>query len=365
MRKVKRKRVFSVPFKLFLFLYMVLLGTGIYFGLRYLNDYLDAYERTRPLTALNSYMERLDAAHLRQSASDFFDRLDTNVCPEEISLPAMWRQVEGCTPVRSYGEGIDSATEQVYSLKKDGETRGRVTLTPGGESIMGLTPWVVSEEVFFLDSFLLEAELTVPDDCTVTCNGVTLGEEYITQSDIHYALLEEFYGEYDFPSRVTYQVKNCVGQLELEVRNAEGQVMDEASLTEEAYTDNCTGEEKAQAEAFIKKYVPLYVRFLSGRQGGKSVYNDLIKLVVPDSDLRSRLSQALDGLAWASSAKDEVESIAVNDLMNIGEGRYVCSFTYQVNTTNKRGQTTLTTSNAKLLLVSTDKGLLASELISF
>ena len=56
-QKVKKPR--WGLFFFFMFLYAVAFLGGAFYGLKYLWNYLDAYEQSRPKLALNYYMENL------------------------------------------------------------------------------------------------------------------------------------------------------------------------------------------------------------------------------------------------------------------------------------------------------------------
>lgn len=355
-----KKRLISKGFIIGLFVYALVLAAIAAAGLSYFSRYMAAYEQTRPRTAIREYVDSLSEEYILAHAPDFFDGLDSYIQSREESAERVWDAVRDLDYVRQYAPD----GELVYALKSGGTVFGTVTFTRGEEELMGFPVWQLSAEEFSFDYLCADAETTVPEDYTVLCGGRALGEEHISERGIPYSLLEEFYDDYALPTLVTYRTGSYIGEMELQVLSADGSPVDPDQLDEAFYTDNCTDEEKELVSDFVNKYINRYVSFLSGARGGVSNYGRLNQLVLKGSDLASRLNQALGGLGYASSRADEIESITVNEVMNVGEGRYVCSVTYLVNTLGNRGYVE-TTNNSKLVLFTASDGLRAASQASY
>ena len=353
--KVKRrKRFFSPGFVIFLFLYIILLCGAAYKGLTFFEEYIAAYEQTRPATALKSYLDKLDRSYLGEHASAFLDSLDGKVQSREESLDRVYAVIQDAACVRQY----DPDGNYVYRLKDGDTVYDTVTFVPGGEEIMGFTGWVVAEETFDFDMLCNYTELTVPDNYTVICGGYTLDEGHIVQDGIEFQLLSEFYGSCELPTMVTYRTGQYVGDVDLQILDANGSPVDRSLLSEDYFTSTCTKEEMAEISDFLEKYMNLYVTYFSGLAYGdiNSNYYALSKLVVKGSDLQTRLKSAYDGLTWVHN-KSTLQSVTLNSAMDVGNGMYVCSVSYQVETRGVNGYVT-TDTDAKFLLCRTDSGLL-------
>ena len=354
--KVKRrKKFFSPGFVIFLLLYIILLCAAAYKGLTFFVEYIDAYEQTRPSTALNAYLDNLDRAYLGEHASAFLDSLDGKVQSREESLDRIYAVIQDTSCVRQY----DPDGNYVYRLKDGDTVYDTVKFVPGGEEIMGFTGWVVAEETFDFDMLCHYTELTVPNNYTVICGGYPLDEGHILQDGIEFQFLSEFYGSYELPTMVTYRTGRYVGDVDLQILDPNGDPVDPSLLSEDYFTGTCTEEEMAQISDFLEKYMNLYVTYFSGLAYGdiNSNYYALSKLVVKGSDLQTRLKSAYDGLTWVHN-KSTLQSVTLNSAMNVGNGMYVCSVSYQVETWGVNGSV-LTDTNTKFLLCQTDSGLLA------
>ena len=326
--------------------------------------YMRVYEQTRPAKVARDYVRSLTVDDLLEKDAALFASLDRRLQSEGEIRDFL----SGALSDLSFARHIDGTEQEgyVYALECRGELIGSFTLTETGRKSMGLARLQVSRESYDWSPFCREPAFTVPEGYAVSCNGVVLDESYITRTGVHYSLLEEFYDDgYALPTLVSYQSGRTIGEVETAVLDASGQALDPANVSETFYTDNCTAEEKAAITAFTEDYINRYVQYLSSTiLWGGSGYGWLAELVVPESDLNSRLLQAMPGLYYASSKSDEIQSITINEMMNVGNGCYVCDVTYLVETLGQADYVT-TTNNAKLLLVQRPYGLRTEAQVSY
>ncbi|MBQ7801616.1 MAG: hypothetical protein IJ375_04765 [Oscillospiraceae bacterium] len=357
-QKVKKARWWL--FWLLMFLYVAaFLGATVY-GLKYLWSYLDAYEASRSKVALNDYMDHLTDAHICDMGIAVMDQIDTNLQSEEECREIILESISGgVTYAKKSSECTD--TRQVYVLRSGGQVIGQFAIESGAADEYGFTPWSFAEESFDF-SFLVwndTVSMTVPSDYSVSVNGHVLGEEYIIEDNIHYEEVEAYYEDYDLPVKVTYQAGPFLGQLEMTASDPEGNpaVFDENTDWSQFYL-NCSEEETKALDEFTAEFVERYVAFTGSNKNTRyGTYDQLIELVVADSDLASRLHAAIEGLQFGQSKGDEVVSITTHLQLRIEEGKYLCDVTYEVDTTGKEGVVRTSTS-AKLTIVKTDSGLL-------
>ncbi len=365
----KRRKVGGIVFAVMMVLYAAAFLVGTKYFLEWLWGCMEAYEATRPKGTMAAYMEQLTKEHICDVALENITGVDENIQSREEMREYMLSSLDGQL---SYAKKSRESTEtkQVFVLRCGGKVIGSYTMTSGTADPYGFTPWEVTEESFDL-SYLIgtEGSVTAPAGYPVYANGVLLDERYVTGTEtVPYDVFEEFYDDYDLPSfeKVTYTVGPVLGELTLSVTDPEGNpyTLDE-TVDINAFVDNCTEEEVIALDAFVADYLDRYVVF-SGSANDAAYYNytKLIELVVEDSKLAQRMYDAIEGLQFAQSKSDTIQSIDMHHCVNMGEGKYLCDITYLVDTWGHEG-IVQTTNNVKLLVVQTDSGLKAETMISY
>lgn len=358
-KKQKVKKAHWGLFFFFMFLYAAAFLGAAFYGLKYLWNYLDAYEQSRPKLALNAYMENLTDEHIAEMGMAVTEQVDMNLQSEEECRQIILDAISsGVDYAKKSTECTD--TRLVYVLRSNGTVIGEFAIESGATDEYGFTPWSFAEESFDF-SFLVwndTVSMTVPSDYSVSVNGHVLGSEYIIEDNIRYEEVEAYYEDYDMPYKVTYEAGPFLGELEMTAADPEGNpvTFDENTDWSQFYL-NCTEEESQALTDFTAEFVERYVDFTGSNKNTRyGTYNKLIEYVVADSDLASRLKAAIEGLQFGQSQGDEVVSITTHLQLNLGDGKYMCDVTYEVDTTGKEGVVRTTTS-AKLTIVETDDGL--------
>ena len=359
-KRSKKKHSFAAG----LFLYALILLVIVAVGLGAFYVYIDTYEQTRPTTAAKEYVDRLTVDHVMETAVDSFAFLDGNLQDQGELRSFVSEKLQNL----SYARQFDSSDSEsyVYALESGEEIIGSFALAETGETRLGFAELQVSEESFDWTAYGSDRAFTVPAEYSVVCNGFTLDKSYVETDDVHYQLLEQFYDDgYELPTMWTYRTGKTIGQVEVAILDENGQPVDEADLNEKFFTDNCTAEEKERVTAFMNEYITRYVQYLSGVQYDALLgYYRTAELVLQGSDLQSRLYQAIGGQGFASSRSDEIQSITINEIMNVGNGAYVCDVTYLVETLGQADYVT-TTNNSRVVMVETEQGLRASSQASY
>ena len=75
----KNRRSSSHSFALGMLLYALIFAAVGAVGLRFFWSYIDEYEKSRPNTAMDQYIQSLDEEHIKSLASGFVATLDRNV----------------------------------------------------------------------------------------------------------------------------------------------------------------------------------------------------------------------------------------------------------------------------------------------
>lgn len=333
-------------------------------GWKVLWDFMDAYERTRPKNAITAYMDSLTAEHMLAADQELLTQIDGNLQSKEQIQEFVRKATEGKL---KYAKNTQKSTENVqgYYVLADKDRIGSFTLNAGKEWKFGLIPWAVKNESFDFSYLKGEPfEVTVPENCSVSVNGYTLGESYRTAADTHYPVFEEFYGSYDLPVLVTYTVKDYLVEVPVEIRNAAGEVVP-ADTDWETELPVCDAAMQHRLDDFANEFLISYVRF-SGSSGETAGGNfaALRTLLVPGGALSQRLATALDGLQFGQSVLDKIVDVQFHHRIPLGNDRYLYDMTYLVDTTGRKG-VVQTTNNMKLVIAEINGNLYAEAMASY
>ena len=347
-------------FLLGMILYALIFSAIILAGLRVFWDFIDSYERSRPKNTMDAYIASLTVEEMLDNCTTWESVVDGTIQSEES-----FRQVvrDSLTGKITYARksSVCTETSQTYVLRSGSQVLGEVEIEAGVADRWGFTVWEVYQHSFDFAYLLCEDQsVTVPASYTVTANGEPLDETYITESGMIYTELEEFYDDYPtLPTMVTYSAGSVLGELQLQVLDENGTVME--NWSEENLTDilnNCTAEEAAMLERYMGGFLDSYVTFCSSANQAVTLnYLELLNnYLIEGSDLAHRLYTAMDGLSFAQSYSDTIDEIQVHQVTKVDESRYFCDVTYLVSTWGKAGKVQ-TTNNMKVVLVETGAGL--------
>ena len=360
----KRK---SWGFTIFTILYaLVVLGAAAW-GLCKFWDYLDAYEHTRIQNTMDAYMAEVTPAYVCDRSGDLIDSIDHRLQSEEACEAVILDFLsEGITYARKSAECTDSRT--VYVLRSAGKVIGQVELIPQGETRYGFTPWAVSSDSFDLSFLLGEAvSVTVDHTMQVYADEILLDESYITETGLKYDAVKDFYGELELPYKLTYTAGPILGETVLHAVDAKGNAV---TISEESdldiYLNNCAEAIHQELDAFNQDFISRYVRYLTSRRDNRQYnYERLIPLLVEDSSLEQRVSNAYEGLEFGQSQSDTIVSFNSNHIIDLGGEKYLCDVTYEVDSLGRDGELHRSVNNAWLFLVRTEDGLKAERLLSY
>ena len=327
-------------------------------GLKVLWDFMDAYEQSRPMNTVKAYVASVTPEDMCAGSGDLLDQLDENLRSKEESAALIGESAAGTL---SYAKKSAESSEdrQVYVLRSGRQVIGEFAITAGEPDKYGFRVWSVTEKSFDFSHLLGESvSVTVPADFRVSVSGTVLDESYITERDIPYTVLEEFYEDYTLPSLVTYTVNSFLGSVTLEVTDRDGNPETISEDTDyNAFLPICSQDAAAELDTFTDGFLGRYVTFTSSANNAASAnYARLLPYLVKGSELANRLYTAIDGLQFAQSNGDSIQNIQVNRYADLGEGRYLCDLTYVVKTWGTKGAVE-TVNNLKLIVIETADGL--------
>lgn len=337
-------------------IFLVLLAVG----LNWFWDYMDAYERSRPLTAMNAFMATLDQSKIPDQAVDIYEKVDHELQTWEECRAYVAETLKGEI---TYARNVKKCTEEksVYTLLCGKQAIGEVTLAALAADQYGFTPWEVTGIAYDFSYVLKDLRTftaTIPEDYTVFINGRPLNAGHIIEKDIPFDLLKDYYDSYDLPTMTTYRSGPVLGTVTMSYENERGEAINQLeSIDQEAYLNSCTAQEIAELDDIVNKFVKSYVDF-SSRNGGDSYdnYDAMEKYMVPDGELAKRMYEAIAGLSWVSDRGAKINSLTINHRIPLSDGRYLCDVTYVVDTKNYSGEIQ-TVSNVKLVIRDMDTGM--------
>lgn len=188
---------------------------------------LVSYEMSRPEKVMDNFFE--------SSSQDFWmekfkNSLDPELSPfetEEDYFNALYNNffVDAeftYAPSSEYSEQIPS-----YTVRSNGTAIVTISLKPNPEDKLGfgMTGWTIDsiEAVNFMLEKSETVIITAPSTSTVTLNGITIGEDYISNANVPYDSLSDFelQDDYDTPYRVTYTVSGLYLQPQVVVEDAQ------------------------------------------------------------------------------------------------------------------------------------------------
>ncbi len=365
MKKQKRSK-FGLILTICMTVYAIVFVCIAYQGFCWFWDYIDAYEKSRPQNTIDAYMEQLDTAHVQAACETLIAGIDHNIQSVESCGDAIADALKGGF---SYAKNVKESTENtmVYMILTNGKTIGRVTLTSQQADQFGFTPWTVTKDSFDLSYLVGEgSSITVPHNYTVYANGVQLSADYITESNIPYQLVKDYYDAYEPPYMVTYTVAPIMGQLHLTVADPEGNtVTAEAWEDEVTLLSGCTETERGEIKDFMDDFITAYVNYTSNKDKARQAnYAALYPYLVPGSSLQERMLDALDGLRWVTDRYPHINSINVLQQIPFLDGRILCNVEYTVRSVNDVGQYVTQTYSVQVILTEAGTGYLAESMYS-
>ena len=315
---------------------------------------------------LSCQREELTPDYICDRSSELIATIDHHIQSEDACRAVIQDAVSGGI---TYAKKASECTDEkmVYILRAGNQVIGRVELAPEGEAVMGFTPWAVSSDRFDFSYLISDTvSTTVPANFHVYVNGAELDGSYITQSEIQFSYLKDFYDDYALPTITSYTAGPCLGEIALTITDSQDQpvTVDEATDLNQ-FLDNCTPEELAELESFTSEFVSRYVRF-SNASGfdAKNDYYYLLGTVLKDSPLAKRCKDALVAMVSAVSQKYTIESVEINWATNIGNDRYLCDITYVLNVRG-RLENPQQTFNMKVIVVRDGDRLMAETLRNY
>ena len=363
----KCKKCIKWSFWSFMIVYAVVILVAAAFGLSKFWDYMDAYEDSRIKNTVEAYIAELTPQYICDRSGELIAGIDHRLQSEAACRQVILDFLSGdISYARKSSECTD--TRMVYMLRTGGKTIGKVELVPRGEARYGFIPWEVGRDSFDL-SFLMGSKATITVDSTmqVYAGDVLLDESYVTATGLQYAAVKDLYDEVTLPYKLTYTAGPILGELTLRAVDAGGKTVEiKAESDLDSYLNNCTQPVHQELDTFMRDFIDRYTRYLTSRLDNRQQnYGQLTPLLMSGSNLAQRVRQAYDGFEYGHSRSDTITDFRSNYLIDLGEGKYLCDVTYEVDTLGRDNKLHHSVNNAWVFLVRTSNGLKAERLISY
>ena len=350
----KKKSRFFLGMVIYALVFLMITAAGLFMFWKY----MEAYELSRPLTAVNAYLDGLTKEHIRAGSESLLTSVDGNIQTADQAFAVIEENlVKQITAARNSKQS--TAEKMVYALRSGSRIIGSVTIVPGGDEQFGFTPWKVQEDTFDFSWLLSEdISITVPSEFSVSLNGNILNESYISESGILYPVLEDFSDKFEMPTLVTYTARQFLGELSFVVSDVSGNPVLLTSDTDlNQFLPQCSEEEYVQLQKLVLDYLNRYIAYSSSaNHDAPGNYAWLNQMLIPGSELSKRLGTALDGLQYVQNLRDKIVSTEVNGIYKLSEERYLCDISYVLEVLGRKGVVELE-HNMKVVFLQTRYGL--------
>ena len=347
-RKTKR-RIGTAVYWLFMLLWAALLIGAAYYGFKVVWKYAVDYEASRPNHVIEKYIAELNANLWDDGIAATISAMPHEVqSDEECAVKVREMLSSGITYKRQGGGGDDKLVFSLYCngnqkfgtvvLTKDKSGGEHEPLAPWQQTVVDymrkfgipietdMYPWKVESEEFDFNALYTSVEIVVPKTYSVLLNGVTLGEEYIVETDIQYDVLKDYYQEFpNLPTKVRYKFDHCIGKLEPEVRDENGNVVViDPTRDDSQFIVPCSDEMIARLSEFSTAFIDRYLNFTSGVTNPVVAYEKLSGYIIPGSEFDAQLKDMMDGLSYGHTSSYRMDSAVLNNALSLGDGYYMC-----------------------------------------
>lgn len=363
--KPRKKGGFGAGLAIYAWILLVLGGVALVYFFRYLG----VYESSDPKHCIKGYLLSVQQ-EVPDAAVQALAELDPEIRSPEENAALVKPLLEGATLVRDSSD--TSEGRKVYKIRADdGNIIGRVAFAVVDQTpfdlpfglVSYLPAWGVVEEQYDFSAYYKMVMVVVPSDYSVYLGEKLLGPEFITQTGIPYAKLEECYLHYEnLPVQVRYDGGPFISKAELRILDEKGIELSLEELTEERFLDRCTPEDRARIEEFVDVFLPVYVRYSSDIFGSAyKYYLELLPMMQPDSQFDVQMRLALQSFGWSNTKEAVILSIEIHNITDLGEGRHLVDLSYETEIT-ALGPPTVRRDDIQLILVDTESGLLVDAL---
>lgn len=332
-------------------------------ALAVLYDFLRAYELSRPETAVKDYINSLLLTDSGDNTQAALGELDANIQGPEESV----QNYNALVQELSYRKDSkrSSQGELFYNLYSGDQLIGTVSLKNSDKKSFGLTFWEVADEDVDLSGFTNSVTMSLPVDYKLFVNGYELGENYITDKNVEYETLSGFYEHFDsIPTLVSYESGKFIGDVEVVVKDGNGNEVAEENLNEVCYLNNCDADTTTRISEFADEFINRYVFFCANTNKNEYAnYDYLYQMVKPESPLQDRMYNAFWAFGYTTVYSCDIISRNINLISDLGN-YYLVDYSYTTETVGSAGPVA-ENSNVRFLISDNDDTLLAEAIYNY
>lgn len=341
-KKKKNRKIGAIIYGVCLTLWGLLLIGASAYALREVHIYAEEYEQAQPEKAMDAYVENLRQNLWNDTIAETISAMPHEVQSDEECAALVKDMLSNGITYTRMGRG-DTENSLKYALKCNGRRFGMVNIDEdksfADKVKYGALPYKVEDAEFDFNGLYASVSATVPRTYSVYLNGIRLGDEYIIEDNIPYDVLKDYYDDFpDLPTKVTYKFDHCLGPVDVEIRDEKGNIAAiDPNRDDSQYIKPCTETQLQELAEFTAKFMDRYLTYTSGTVDPNYGYQSLSPYLLKDSDLDQRMYQAMDGLSWAHTNSITIDSIKLNNAVELGDNYFLLDISTQ-STTNHTGK---------------------------
>lgn len=328
--KKQKKQKPKKNFWIFLLVYAVILVLLMSGALVYLWKTLDGYQKSADEEVKLEEYEK----EIKEAPQLFFTSYADSMTPESWKELWIQKNPDGLdtdeTLVTVMGEKFATGNIEYYKAEDYSNEHPSYLIRSGNSDLVKIVlsgaglNWKVDSEEFYISGEISNS-VTVPSDCTVICNGVTLSENYITGNENGEAIAEYQDDIREAVNYSTYTVSGLFAEPEFLVSGSHELANDGAGN----YSYTMTGEDAdkliQKAEDFTKS---LLYYFKMGKSDADAHMNDVLAHVVSGSKAATVIKASYDGVIWTQAGKNVDYDINTGDVALLGDNCFYVDVTY-------------------------------------
>lgn len=335
MARKKKRNGYAIFMCAYIVIVLVLIGVG----LTWLWGYAEAYEASQPTSTMDEVVAELNKTFWNDDMAATIAAMPHEAQTDDECAEIIKSMIGSGV---SYKRSGSTDTTITYNLVCDTGVFGSVTLredTSVDTKYKGLYPWKLESESFDFTGLYSSVEVTIPKSFSVSVNGYTLGDEYITEDNIHYDILEDYYEDYKgLPVKATYKFDNIIGIIEPVITDANGNEFTiDPDKDDSQFLVPCSDAETSALDGFVQRFAERYEGYKSGTIDPTAGMNRLSGYLQSGSELYNRLELMKDGLEWSHVTNYQLLSVTLNSVISFGGGNYLCDFTTHITSDSPTG----------------------------
>lgn len=324
----RKKKSSGIGFTAFMLIYTVVLCAAAAFGLRFLWNYMDAYEKAKSTAVVDRYEQEQLQAEYDRNLEEQAQALATPLQSGDEILDYIRAQLGEVSLRLKKEHNTDTAAPPIYSILMNRQEVGKLytRFVPLPYGLQGIaidrTEWNL--ETVPPESF----EVIAPKEAKVSINGVELNDQ-VCRTEIAEHSVGDLTQGFDpvFDTMYSFEYYGVP-----EPAAAAGQDVDYIMEQDEnglfSVFAQCDEQTASVIEPIAEVFVKDYILFTSHAAPYYVARNHM----VPDSPLYNRVSGSVDGMRWVSGVTSTISDLTIDHIVPYGDG-IICDAHYKLTDT--------------------------------